>query len=580
MAYLRAHWWDAAGALISLLFVSAATLATPQLVRVAVDRGITGRSERVVWLAVLGLVGVAAVRGLFSFVQGYLAERASQSVAYDMRNALFEHIGKLSFSFYDKQQTGQLLTRITSDVEQIRGFVGTGVVQLIAAAVMLFGALGLLVAMNARLALVTLVVILPIIVLLGRFVRAIAPLFRQVQQALGKTNAILQQDLTGVRTIRAFGREQSEQARYGEANAELLDRNIATIHAISNNFPFIFFFSNLGTFAVIWIGGKQVIGGTLTIGELLAFNSYLAFLVQPLLTIGILAASVSRAAASSERVFELLDAPLEVADRPGAEPLPDIEHGVEFDRVCFHYPGADQDVLHDVSFRIPAGHTVALLGATGSGKSTVVNLIPRFYDVTDGAIRMDGRDIREVQLESLRQQIGVVLQEVRLFAGSIRDNIAYGRPDASTADVARAAVAAQADEFIRALPEGYDTVIGERGVTLSGGQRQRIAIARALLVDPRLLILDDSTSALDAATDAALRAALDRLMRDRRHTVVVIAQRVSTVRDADSIVILENGHIAAQGTHEELSQASPLYNAILGSQLEPLTDAAAAEGVA
>jgi len=573
MGYLRSHWWDAAGALVSLLVVSAATLATPQLVRIAVDRGITGGSERIVWLSVLGLVAVAAARGVFSFVQGYLAERASQSVAYDMRNALFEHIGKLSFSFYDRQQTGQLLTRITSDVEQIRGFVGTGIVQLIAAAAMLVGTLVLLIILNGRLAVVTVVVILPVVVLLGRFVRAIAPLFKQVQQALGKTNAILQQDLTGVRTIRAFGREESELARYGAANAELLDRNIATIHAISNNFPFIFLFSNLGTFAVIWVGGRQVIGGTLTLGGLLAFNSYLAFLVQPLLTIGILASSISRAAASSERVFELLDAPLEVANRPGATPLAPIERGVEFDRVCFHYPGADQDVLHDVSFSIPAGHTVALLGATGSGKSTVVNLIPRFYDVTDGAIRIDGRDIRDVQLESLRQHIGVVLQEVRLFAGSIRENIAYGRPDASHAEVSRAAAAAQADDFIRDLPEGYDTVIGERGVTLSGGQRQRIAIARALLVDPRLLILDDSTSALDAATDAALRAALDRLMRDRRHTVVVIAQRVSTVRDADSIVILENGRIAAQGTHEVLLKDSPLYNAILGSQLEPASDA-------
>ena len=566
--YLRSYKADTIGATISLLLVSAATLATPQFIRIAIDDGIAARRPRIILYAVLGLVGVAVVRGLFAFVQGFLAERASQGVAYDLRDGLFIHIGRLSFSYYDKVQTGQLLTRLTNDVEQIRTFAGSGVAQMVASVVMLAGTIGLLFAINARLTVAVLGTVVPIILFLGYFVRSIAPMFRAVQQTLGKLNAVLQQDLAGVRTIRAYGRESYEDDRYGAVNGDLLDRYVVTVRAVANNFPFVFLFANLGTLVVIWIGGVQVIGGRLSIGELIAFNSYLAFLVQPLLTVGFLAAGLSRAAASSARVFEVLDAPLEVHDAPGAVALPQVTGRVEFRDVCFRYPGTDRDVLHDVSFTVEPGQTVALLGATGSGKSTLVNLLPRFYDVTAGSVLVDGHDVRTVTLESLRRQIGVVLQEVRLFAGTVRENIAYGRPDASVDDVERAARAAQADAFIRELPEGYETMLGERGVTLSGGQRQRVAIARALLVDPRLLILDESTSAVDTLTEAAIRGALDRLRRTRAHTVFIIAQRVSTVRHADLILVMDNGRIAARGTHETLLRESPLYNAILGSQLQ------------
>ncbi|HEX5436280.1 MAG TPA: ABC transporter ATP-binding protein [Gemmatimonadaceae bacterium] len=572
LAYLLHYKRDTAGAIVALLLVSAATLATPQFIRIAIDDGIAGHRARIIVLAVAGLLGVAVVRGIFAFVQGFLAERASQGVAYDLRDRLFAHIGHLSFSFYDKVQTGQLLTRLTNDVEQIRTFAGTGVVQVVAAAAMLVGAIALLLAINAMLTVVVLATIAPVVLLLARFVRRIAPLFRLVQQGVGRINAVLQQDLAGVRTIRAYGREHEEDVRYSAANDELLDRYIVTIRAIANNFPFVFFFASLGTLVVIWVGGLQVIGHRLSIGELIAFNSYLAFLVQPLLTLGFLSAGLSRAAASSVRVFEVLDAPLEVHDAPNAVPLGNVRGRVEFRGVCFRYPGTERDVLHDVSFVAEPGQTIALLGATGSGKSTLINLIPRFYDVTEGSVLIDGQDVREVTLESLRRQIGIVLQEVRLFAATVRENIAYGRPEASMSEVERAARAAQADAFIRDLPQGYETVIGERGITLSGGQRQRIAIARALLVDPRLLILDESTSAVDALTEAAIRAALDRLRAGRSHTVFIIAQRVSTVRHADLILVLEDGHIAARGTHEELRRESALYNAILGSQLEGMTD--------
>ena len=521
----------------------------------------------VILLAVGELAAAALLRGLFQFLQGYLAERASQGVAYDLRNDLFARIERLGFSYYDRVETGQLVTRLTSDVDQIRTFSGSGVVQLAAAAVMLLGTTALLFSLNWRLALVALAIVPVIFVLLLRFVRRIGPLFRGVQQTLGRLNSVLQEDLAGIRVIRTFAREDYESSRYRSVNDELLEKNLTTVRTFSNNFPFVFLLANLGTLAIVLFGGLQVIGGSLTIGELVAFNTYLGFLLFPILTIGFLAAGISRAGASSQRVFEVLDAPLEVQDAPDAVTLPPISCRVGFDSVSVRYPGDEREILQDISFAAEPGQTVAILGTTGSGKSTLVNLIPRFYDVTSGSVKLDGHDVRDVTLASLRSQIGIVMQSPLLFSGSVRDNIAYGRPNATPEEVEAAARAARADEFIQGLPEGYDTVIGERGIGLSGGQRQRIAIARALLIDPRLLILDDSTSAVDAETEAAIQESLDRLMRDSYRTVFVIAQRASTVRDADQILVLDEGEVAAMGTHEELLSTSELYNEILGSQI-------------
>jgi len=571
LRYLGPYGRDALGALLALFMVSVANLIAPQMIRLAIDSGIAHHRQRAVVLAVIGLVAVAVLRGLFNFLQGFLAERASQGVAYDLRNALFAQIERLSFSYYDRVEAGQLLTRVTNDVEQIRAFAGSGVVQIASALVMLVGSTVLLLLLNWQLALVALATIPPLFVLLLRFVRRIGPLFGQVQQILGRLNGVLQEDLSGIRVIRAFSREEHETARYRAINDELLDKNLATIRAFSNNFPFVFFFANLGTLAVVWFGGWQVIGGTLTVGSLVAFNTYLSFLLFPILTIGFQAAGISRAGASAVRVFDVLDAPLDLHDAPDATTLPPITGRVVFDDVHFRYPGGEREILRGVSFAIEPGQTVAVLGTTGSGKSTLMNLLPRFYDVTGGAVTVDGHDVRQVTLASLRGQIGIVLQETLLFSGSVRDNIAYGKPTATQDAVEAAAQAAQADGFIRALPLGYETLVGERGVGLSGGQRQRIAIARALLVDPRLLLLDDSTSAVDAETESLIQEALDRLMRDSRRTAFVIAQRISTVRDADLILVLDDGKIAAQGTHAALLRDSPLYNDILGSQLIPDT---------
>jgi ATP-binding cassette, subfamily B, multidrug efflux pump len=562
-------------AVLSLLLVSGANLATPLLIGRAIDEGIAPRRLGVIFVVVGWLVGLALARALFTFLQGYLAERASQGVAYDLRDALFERIERLSFSYYDRVQTGQLVTRLTSDVEQIRTFAGSGVVQLANAVVMMIGTTVLLLYLDWQLALVALAIVPIIVVLLVRFVSRIRPLFREVQQTLGRLNTVLQEDLLGVRVIRAFAREDYETARYASVNEELLEKNLTTVRVFSNNFPFVFLFANLGTLAIIWFGGWQVIGGRLSVGDLVAFNTLLGFMLFPILTIGFLSASISRAGASSQRVFDVLDAPLDVKDAPDASVLLPLSCRVDFDDVSFRYPGSARDILAGVSFTARPGQTVAVLGTTGSGKSTLVNLIPRFYDVTGGAVRVDGNDVRDVTLSSLRSQIGIVLQETRLFSGTVRDNVAFGKPDATDEEIVAAAEAAQAGEFIRALSDGYDTVIGERGIGLSGGQRQRIAIARALLIDPRLLILDDSTSAVDAETEAAIQETLDRLMREKHRTVFVIAQRVSTVRDADLILVLDEGSIAASGTHEELLRESELYNEILGSQLLSPSETAA-----
>jgi ATP-binding cassette, subfamily B, multidrug efflux pump len=569
LGYLRRYRGDTLGALFALLGVSAANLAAPQMIRIAIDRGLTGGNARIIAYAVAGLVGIAACRGLFNFLQGFLAERASQGVAYDLRDGLFARIQRLSFSYYDRAQTGQLLTRLTNDVEQVRTFVGTGVVQMGASVAMLIGCAALLFWMNPELAVAAIASIAPILWLLKRFVGRVGPLFGIVQATLGKLNAILQENLRGIRVVRAFSGEPREAVRYGAVNDALRDQNLELVDAISSNFPFVNFFANLGTLAVVGYGGVQIFHARLTLGELIAFNSYLAFLLMPLMTLGFLAAQISRAGASAIRVFELLDTAVEVHDAPNATVLPPIEGRVELCDVRFRYAGSEREILRGVSFRAEPGQLVAILGTTGSGKSTIINLIPRFYDAVSGSVLVDGHDVRGVTLSSLRSQIGIVLQDALLFSGPVRENIAYGRPEASLDQIRAAASAAQAAEFIEALPQGYDTIIGERGVGLSGGQRQRIAIARALLTNPRLLILDDSTSAVDAETEAAIQAALDSLMRDANRTALVIAQRVTTVRDADLILILDEGKIAAQGTHEELLASSALYNEILGSQLQP-----------
>ncbi|MEH2177943.1 ABC transporter ATP-binding protein [Nostoc sp.] len=566
---LSTYRWTSLAALISLLLLTIANAVTPQLFRWGIDEGIVPKNLQIVLYSAAWMVVAAIARGVFNFGQSYLAEAVSQGVAYDLRNTIFSKIQNLSFSFHDKAQTSQLLTRVTSDIEQIRTFIGTSLIQVVGSIVTLVSISVLLLVMNWRLALITLTVVPMTAWLMAQFINRNNKLFRQVQEQLSNLNAVLQENLLGIRVMKAFVRESTERSRYTTLNDGLVKANLKTISAIRDTFPLIFLLSNLVTLAVFAYGGAQVIGNRFSIGELVAFNSYLALILQPILLIGFAAPAISQAAASAERVYEVVDAEVEISDRPGAVPFDTCGGRITFENVSFRYPGAITEALKEVSFETKPNELIAVLGMTGSGKSTIMNLIPRFYDVTNGAVRIDGRDVKDFTLKSLRSHIGIVFQETTLFFGTIRENIAYAKSDATLEQVIEVAKTAQIHDFIIGLPNGYNTFVGERGVGLSGGQKQRIAIARTLLTDYSILILDDSTSAIDAKTAAQIKAKLDGLMRQKACTTFVVAQRISTIQNADRIFLIDKGQLVAQGTHEELMQSSPLYGVILESQVNP-----------
>ncbi|HMA36208.1 MAG TPA: ABC transporter ATP-binding protein [Chloroflexia bacterium] len=520
--------------------------------------------------AMLGVAGFAILRALFAFSQSFNAERVSQSVAYDFRRDLFTKISRLSFSYHDKNQTGQLMIRATDDVEKVRLFIGQGLLMTLQALVLLVGALIILWFTNQALTLVV-IPILPVALALFMFFGSISqPLFREVQIRVSRLNTILQENMAGQKVVKAFAREPQEEQRFDQAADAVLAQQLKVARIFSFLFPVIFLLMNLGQAAILYFGGTQIIQGTLTVGEWQKFSLYLVYVFFPLGQLGFIINLMSQASASAQRIFEILDTRNDVENKPGALDLQAVAGDVAFENVTFRYFKGGEAVLNQVSFATKAGHTVALLGATGSGKTTIINLIPRFYDVSEGRVLIDGHDVRDLTLESLRARIGIVLQETTLFSGTIRDNIAFGRPEATDAEVIAAAQAAAAHEFIAEFPQGYATPVGERGSTLSGGQKQRIAIARALLLNPRILILDDSTSSVDLATEYRIQQALDLLMHGR--TSFVIAQRISTVLNADQILVLDKGEIVARGTHEELLEASEIYAEIYSSQL--LDDAA------
>lgn len=565
---LRSYRWLAIGALLSSLLLTVAYAVTPQLFRWGIDQGMAQQNYTIVLYSAGAMVIAAIARGLFNFGQSFWAEAASQGVAYDLRNKIFSKIQNLSFSYHDQAQTSQLLTRVTSDIEQIRTFLSTSLMQVISAVVTLVSIATILLIMNWQLALITLTVIPMAAWLMVRFLNRNKTIFRLVQEQLGDLNAVLQENLFGVRVVKAFVRESTESARYTRLNQTLVETNMQTIRAIRNTFPFIFLLSNLVTVVVVGYGGAAVIGGSFSIGQLVAFNSYLLLLLQPILLIGFAAPAIAQAAASADRVYEVVDAVVEIRDRPGAVDFTTCGGRITFENVSFRYPGSTREALKNISFETKPKELIAILGMTGSGKSTIMNLLPRFYDVTSGSIRIDGHDVRDFTLSSLRSRIGIVFQETTLFSGTIRENIAYAKPDADLDAVIAVAKTAQIHDFIASLPQGYSTIVGERGVGLSGGQKQRIAIARTLLTDYQILILDDSTSAIDAKTTAEIQAALDQLMRRKTCTSFVIAQRISTVKDADRILLMDQGRLVAQGSHEELMQTSPLYGVILESQVK------------
>lgn len=564
--YLRPYWRLTGVAYVTLLAVTGLTLVIPQLIRWAVDRGIRGQDARALGVAVAAVVGLALVRGALNFIQGRSTEIASQGVAYDLRNALYRQLSVLSFSYHDRAQVGQLLSRAVQDVDRIRFVTGRAFLRLAEGAVLLLGTAIVLVTMNPSLALLALGT-MPLLAHRALYIsRRLRPLSLAAQQQLAVLTTRLEQNLRGARVVKAFAQEDAEIARFDAENARWFGLSAAAARLQALNTPLLDLIANLSTVFIIWYGGALVVRGSLTLGELVAFSTYLGQLFIPVRRLGMILPAVAMAAAAGERVFEILDARSEVQEEPDAFPLPPVRGVVRFEHVSFSYFGRHR-VLHDVSFEAQPGQVIALLGLTGSGKSSIINLIPRFYDPTGGRITVDGYDVRAVQLNSLRDQVGIVLQETALFAATLRENIAFGRPDATEAEIIVAAQAAQAHDFIMQTPSGYETYVGERGVTLSGGQKQRIAIARALLRDPRILILDDATSSVDAETERLIQAALERLMAGR--TSFVIAQRLGTVRLADQILVLDRGRIAARGTHAELLRTSALYAEIYNRQLKP-----------
>ena len=528
----------------------------PQTIRWIVDAGIVQQNMQILLTSLLGLLLLTLVKGPVDFMLGRWTEVASQGVAYDIRNAIYEKLSSLSFSYHDSAQTGQLLARSISDVERIRFLTGRAFLRLYQHTALMLLTFVALLLMNAQLALLSMI-LMPLMAYVAlRFGRIFRPLSLDLQHQLAEMTTVLEQNLRGAKIVKAYAQEDAEVERFETENRAWFGLAQKQVTVQTQHIPLLDFIASLSTVVIIWLGGRLVIENNLTIGELVAFTAYVGQLISPVRRLGVIIPAVAMASAAGERVYTILDAQSEVTDSPDATALPPIKGRVRFEEVSFSYFNQRQ-VLDSLNFEAEVGEVVALLGATGSGKSTIINLIPRFYDVTGGRVLVDGTDVRDVTQNSLRDQIGIVLQETVLFAATLRENIAFGLNGVSDADVIEAAKAAQAHEFITAMPDGYDAEVGERGVTLSGGQKQRIAIARALLKDPRILLLDDATSSVDTETERLIQIALERLMVGR--TSFIIAQRLSTVRMADKVLVLQGGRIAAAGTHEELLQTSGLY---------------------
>jgi len=581
LAFARRYWLALAFGLFSTIAGLGASFAIPYIVRAVIDKAIGRMDLRLLGVAAAGVIAISLVQGVFTFAQRYGMEYLAQKVIYDLRSVLYRHLQNLSFSFYDHAQTGQLMSRVTGDVETLRRFLGFGLLNLLSNVITLLAVLVILFTLDWRLAVLSMATIPPTIYVVSIFMRRVRPIYVSIQQQIAVITTRLQENLTGVRVVRAFAREEDEEARMDHENRDYLAKNLSAVRISAFFFPLINFITGAGTALVIWYGGQEVILGKMSLGSLVAFNTFLIMLVAPFRMMGWILNMAQRAQTSGSRIFEILDTEPEVRDLPEAKPMPQVKGEVEFDDVSFTYVGqaipwlavsASGDkpeplIVHDISLRVRPGETVALLGATGSGKTTLVNLVPRFYDPSHGRVLIDGIDVREVTLESLRRQIGVVLQDTFLFSTSIRENIAYGRLDATLSEIQEAARAAEIHDFISGLPKGYETLVGERGVGLSGGQKQRVAIARALLMDPRVLILDDSTSSVDTETEHAIQTALARLMKGR--TTFVIAQRLATLKNVDRIVVLDEGRIADAGDHDALLRRSRIYREIYELQFRP-----------
>jgi ATP-binding cassette subfamily B protein len=548
-----------------MMLATVLNLVIPQIIASAIDLGISTGEVSSLFTAAAIILGIGAVRAAAGYGQRYFGEWLTHRVAYDLRNDYYDHVQRQPFDFHDRTQTGDLMSRATSDISETERFVGIGLMDLLATILLLLGVAIAMILENARLALLALIPLPILVAATIRFGGRIRPRFKSIQEQMAVLSTTMQESLTGIRVVKAFAREPYELQKFDLENDKWFHRRHRVIRMWANNWPFFSFTLSISVFLLLWFGGPQALAGTITVGTLFVMISYVLMLNGPVQRLGFLVNLAATASASAGRVFEIIDQPPEVAEAPDGLALDHIEGAVDFEDVGFAYQ-ADSPVLKGISFQVSPGQTIALMGPTGSGKSTITSLVARFYDPSHGSVRVEGIDTRDWQLAALRRHIGAVLQDSFLFSASVAENIAYGRPSASRDEIIVAAKAARAHGFISAFQDGYETQVGERGVTLSGGQKQRIAIARALLTDPSILILDDSTSSVDTETEHMIQQALNVLMEGR--TTFVIAQRLLTLKNADLILVLQDGKIAQRGLHEELLAAGGPYKEIYDIQLK------------
>ena len=563
--YLRPHWRQFALGYAGMLAVTLFNLFVPQIIKRAIDQGLAEGSAVALFVAGGIILVLALVRGVAGFAQRFYGLWLSHRFSYDIRNEFYQRLQALSFTFHDRTQTGDIMSRVTGDISETERFVGFGLLELSNSVLLLVGVIIAMLLEDLSLALVALIPIPLLVIATIRFGNTVRPRFKGIQEQMGVLSNVMQESLTGIRVVKAFAREPHELEKFDKENDKWFARRYSLIQIWANNWPFFTFLLAVSIFLLLWFGGPRALAGELTVGSLFALASYILMLNGPVQRLGFLVNLAASAGGSATRAFEIIDMDEVIPERAEAKVLANCEGNVRFRDVSFGYQEG-QRIINKVSFHARPNQTTALIGPTGSGKSTIINLIPRFYDVDEGAVLVDGHDVRDLTKKSLREQIGIVLQDSFLFSSTIGENIAYGRPGASQEAIEEAAKAARAHEFITGFPEGYDTRVGERGVTLSGGQKQRIAIARALLTDPRILILDDSLSNVDTETEHLIQQALALLMEGR--TTFVIAQRLVTLKSADQILVLDGGRIEQRGTHDSLLAEGGLYKEIYDLQLK------------